>query len=107
MFLHPMRKKREKYVPPPYQQKRRIQDNNLNQWDRPAPDHVSQFEDEMTVQTISSSKPNATFCSNSSPNLKVNFCSKSGPKPNVNFGSNSSPNFAPVLSSIELEHKFT
>ena len=48
-----------------------------------------------------------TFCSNSSPKPKVNFCSKSGPKPKVNFGSNSSPKFTPVLSSIEVEHKFT
>jgi len=53
---------------------------NLNQWDRPAPGHVSQFEDEMNVQTISSPKPNVTFCS------------KSGPKPKVNFVQN------PVLS---------
>ena len=35
--------------PPPYQQKRQIQDNNLNQRDRPTPDHVYQFEDEMNV----------------------------------------------------------
>ena len=37
----------------------------------------------------------------------MNFCSKSGLKPKVNFGSNSSPKFTPVLSSIEVEHKFT
>ena len=48
-----------------------------------------------------------TFCSNSSPKPKVNFCSKSGLKPKVNFGSNSSPKFTPMLSSIEIEHKFT
>ena len=37
----------------------------------------------------------------------MNFCSKSGLKPKVNFDSNSSPKFTPVLSSIEVEHKFT